>query len=203
MFLDSNPQSCRRAEEEGFSVVYGNALQERTLHRARLGAVSGVVGLTANQMLNSVFVSRTRERFSVPRGFVAVERLEAGLAPQLVQDGEAQILFDGPHEVERWDVRARHGQVGVESWRFQGAPEPGDADAGRESPRSGDPYVMLAVRRGSRTQVMHSGFELKPGDEVSMAILLESRSQVEEALSARGFEPAPADEAPAEASEAR
>ena len=33
-FVDSNPQHCRAAEEEGFPVVYGNALEERTLSRA-------------------------------------------------------------------------------------------------------------------------------------------------------------------------
>ncbi len=196
VFLDSNPQNCRRAQEEGFGVVYGNALQDRTLHRARMGAVSGVVGLTSNQMLNSVFVSRTRERFSVPRGFVAVERLEAGLAPQLVQDGEAEILFDGPHEVERWDVRARHRQVAVEHWAFAGAPEaaPDPGDLQREGPRSGDPYVMLTVRRGGRTQPMHAGFAFKPGDVLSVAVLLEDRDRVEQDLRARGFEPAPVEE---------
>ncbi len=197
VFLDSNPQSCRRAEEEGFTVVYGNALQERTLHRARMGAVRSVVGLTANQMLNSVFVSRTRERFSVPHGFVAVERLEAGLAPQLVQDGEAQILFDGPHEVERWDVRSRHGQVGVEPWVFRGTAEA--ALEKNEKPRPGDPFVMLTVRRGTRTSVMHGGFELRPGDVVSVAIQLEDRRQAEETLRAGGFEPEVPEPASAEA----
>ena len=43
-FLDTNPQHCRQAEEEGFSVIFGNALQERTLLRARMEGVGTVVG---------------------------------------------------------------------------------------------------------------------------------------------------------------
>ncbi|HEY5657224.1 MAG TPA: sodium:proton antiporter, partial [Myxococcota bacterium] len=72
VFLDSNPQNCRRAEEAGFPVVFGNALQERTQQRARFESVGAVAGITPNQMLNGIFVSRTRERFRVPQGYIAV-----------------------------------------------------------------------------------------------------------------------------------
>jgi NhaP-type Na+/H+ or K+/H+ antiporter len=68
VFLDSNPGNCRQAEEAGFAVVFGDAVQERTLLRARPRSVGSAIGLTPNQMLNSVFVSRARERFGVPRG---------------------------------------------------------------------------------------------------------------------------------------
>jgi NhaP-type Na+/H+ or K+/H+ antiporter len=191
VFLDSNPQSCRRAEEEGFPVVYGNALQERTLLRARMGGIGSVVGLTPNQMLNSVFVSRTRDRFDVPRGYVAVERFEAGLAPELVQEGKAQVLFDGAHEVERWDVRERHGQVEVERWEFRGAPaeEPTAGDAARSGPAYGDRFVILVLRRGKGTLLMHGAQEPRPGDVAAVAVHREERESAHETLRALGFEP--------------
>jgi NhaP-type Na+/H+ or K+/H+ antiporter len=192
LFLDSNPQSCRRAEEEGFPVVYGNALQERTLLRARMGSIGSVVGLTPNQMLNSVFVSRTRDRFDVPRGYVAVERFEAGLAPELVQEGEAQVLFDGPHEVERWDVRERHGQVDVERWEFRGAPQAEESAAGAaggSGPAHGDRFVILTLRRGKATLLVHGAQEPKPGDVAAVAVHREERDSAHEALRGLGFEP--------------
>ena len=43
VLLDSNPQNCRRAEEEGLPVVFGNALEERTLQRARFEVVGAAV----------------------------------------------------------------------------------------------------------------------------------------------------------------
>jgi hypothetical protein len=189
VFLDSNPQACRQAEEEGFPVVFGNALQERTLLRARLDSVGTVLGLTPNQMLNGVFVSRTRERFRVPRGYVAVDSLEQGLAPELVERGEAGVLFDGPHEVERWDVRVRHGGALLEHWVFRGAPgkqaarEEAPADAARER------FVVLAVRRGARALPMHQGLDLKAGDVASLVVHAEERGQAHAALRALGFEP--------------
>jgi NhaP-type Na+/H+ or K+/H+ antiporter len=190
VFVDSNPQNCRRAQEEGFTVVYGNALQERTLQRTRIETVGTVIGLTPNQMLNSVFVSRARERFSVPRAYVAVEQLEIGLAPELVKEEAALVLFDGPHDVERWDVRFRHGDVEVEPWVFRGAPEP---DAGEERPPppeiDGDRFVVLVVRRNGKLEPMHAGLVLKAGDESAVAIRREEREAGESDLRALGWEP--------------
>ena len=51
VFVDANPQHCRLAEERGFNVVYGNALQERTLQRARFELVGTAIGMTANRKL--------------------------------------------------------------------------------------------------------------------------------------------------------
>jgi hypothetical protein len=200
VFLDSNPQSCRRAEEEGFTVVYGNALQERTLLRARMGGIGSVVGLTANQMLNSVFVSRTRDRFGVPKGYVAVQRLETGLAPELVQAGEAHVLFDGAHDVEGWDVLQRHASVDVERWVFVSAPEAqGEASVPPDPAGGGDRFVMLCVQRGKSTGLMHGGMGFKAGDVAVVAVHRDERESAHESLRALGFEPEP--EEPPEAVE--
>jgi NhaP-type Na+/H+ or K+/H+ antiporter len=190
VFLDANPQSCRRAEEEGFTVVYGNALQERTLQRARMETVSTVVGLTTNQMLNGVFVSRTRERFSVPEGYVAVERPGEGLAPELVRQEEAAVLFDGPHDVERWDVRSRHGGVSVERWAWRGAVEEGEAQAAvSESSADRDLFVILTLRRGTRTLPMRADLEPKAGEVAAVAVHVVERDEAHAALRAAGWEP--------------
>jgi NhaP-type Na+/H+ or K+/H+ antiporter len=191
VFLDSNPQSCRRAEELGFPVVYGNALQERTLQRARIETVGTVVGLTPNQMLNGVFVSRARERFGVPTGYVAVARPEEGLAPELVREEAAEVLFGGPLDVERWDVRERHGEIEVECWRVADAPRDAngtDAETGPENSR-GDRHVFLAVRRGGKTFPMRETLALQEGDVVSVAVHVDDRDAAHAALRDAGWVP--------------
>ena len=194
VFIDSNPQNCRRAEEEQFSVIFGNALQERTLQRARVGSASTVVGLTSNQMLNSVFVSRARERFRVPRALVAVQGLESGLVPELVKEEAVQVLFDGPHDVETWEVRVRHEGVEVEHWVYAGVEPPPHATAGGNAEnggasRSGDPLVVIAVRRGERTTPMHAGFEFRDGDIAAVAVHLRDRAAAHVQLRAGGWLP--------------
>jgi Trk K+ transport system NAD-binding subunit/uncharacterized membrane protein (Fun14 family) len=191
IFLDANPWNCRRAEESGFKVIYGDALQERTLQRARFENVGSALGLTPNQMLNSLFASRAREYFGVPRGYVAVIDPKVGLAPELVEREQVVVLFDGPHDVERWDVRARHDEFEVDYWVYGGESEQdASADEGGEpAPKAGERFVILSIQRGKKVMPMHAGLSLEAGDVAAVAIHNEERESAEEILAAWGWTP--------------
>jgi NhaP-type Na+/H+ or K+/H+ antiporter len=191
IFLDANPWNCRRAEESGFQVVYGDALQERTLQRARFENVGIAVGLTHNQMLNSLFASRAREYFGVPRGYVAAIDPQAGLAPELVERGQVAVLFEGPHDVERWDVRARHDELEIDYWVYGGKPERdvNSDEGGEPAPQAGERFVILSIRRGEKVMLMHTGLSLEAGDVAAVAIHREKRESAEEVLAAWGWVP--------------
>ena len=153
-------------------MIFGDALQERTLQRARFDLVGDAVGVTANQMLNSIFVSRARERFRVPRSYVAVDRPESGLAPELVENERAVVLFDGTHDVGRWEVRDRHGEIDVEHWQYIGLADRSD-DAGDDKvrPAPGEElFVILMIRRGAKALIMNECMKLDAGDVSSIAI---------------------------------
>ncbi len=122
VFLDSDPTRCNQAKDSGFSVVFGDALEERTLQRAQFESVGTAVGVTPNDHLNTLFVQHAHEYFQVPAGMVAVRSLEKDVTPAHVQRAKAAVLFDGPHDTARWDVRYRHGDLVVD--RFQRVPEP-------------------------------------------------------------------------------
>jgi len=191
IFLDANPWNCRRAEEAGFQVIYGDALQERTLQRARFENVGSAVGLTPNQMLNSLFASRAREYFGVPRGYVAADDPEAGLAPELVEREQVVVLFEGPHDVERWDVRARHDELEVDYWVYGGEPDrDASADEGGEpAPQAGERFVILSIQRGKKVMPMHTGLSLEAGDVAAVVVHREKRKSAEEILAAWGWIP--------------
>jgi NhaP-type Na+/H+ or K+/H+ antiporter len=186
VMLDSNPQNCRTAEEAGLPVVFGNAVQERTMLRARFGNVGEAVGVTANQALNSVFATRARSLFRVPDCFIAVSQPGAGMAMELVDDGDARLLFDGVHDVERWDVRWRRKELSVEHWRFEAEPERAEDEA---APVIGELLVMLIVRRGGRTRPMRADHAFKKGDEIAAAIYTPDREEALRVLGALGFVP--------------
>jgi hypothetical protein len=158
VFIDSNPENCRRLEEKGFGVVYGNALEERTLQRGRFEGVRVAVGLTTNETVNAVFVDRARDLFAVPEGLVAVERTDTGFAKELVEGQRASVAFDGPHDVGRWEVRARRGSVTIEKRCFR---PPDEAPPPADAPTTGDAlsgafegFVVIAVQRGGRVAPM-------------------------------------------------
>lgn len=189
VFLDSNPASCRRAEEAGFPVVYGDAMQERTLQRAGFENVGSAIGLTPNQMLNSVFASRAREHFGVPRGYVAAIDPEAGLASALLERDQVLVLFDGPHDVERWDVRSRHAELEVEYWVYRGPPDrDAGADAGGEpTPKADEQFVILSIQRGKKVMPMHAGLSLVTGDVAAVAVHPDDRESAERILAGLGW----------------
>ena len=191
VFLDANPVNCRRAEEAGFQVIYGDALQERTLQRARFESVGTAIGLTPNQMLNSIFASRARQHFGVPHGYVAAINPETGLAPELVERNEIVVLFDGPHDVERWDVRSRHEELEVEHWQYGGEPAADTSDQNDEksAPDVGEQLVILSIRRGDRVMPMHARLKLEVGDIAAVAIHREEREAAEQIMTALGWTP--------------
>ncbi len=202
VLLDANPQHCRRAEEEGFDVVFGNALEERVMQRARFESVGSAVGLTANETLNTLFIGRARELFSVPRGYVAVGGASTGISHEILKGDETQLLFDGTHDVERWNVRERHGEMDVVRLRWSAPPEPEGDDAEEvadEAPLPAERFLMLTLTRGKRTQPMHASFAPQEGDEVAMALYGPDREATLAWLGARGWTPVeePEDEAEA------
>lgn len=195
VLLDSNPSGIRRAEEAGFPVVYGNALTESVMQRARFGFVRTVVALTANRTLNGVFVERAKHRFGVPNGLVATSEAGRGLVSEQVQSGLAKIVFDGPHDVERWDVRGRRGDISVE--RFEYTPVEDDEPSAPEVSSSGrvdERFVILVVERDGATVVMDGKWSFRAGDRAGVAIHDPEREDALRALAARGWHPVGADD---------
>jgi hypothetical protein len=198
--LDANAENCRRAEEAGFTVVFGDALQERTMQRARFELVGDVVGATPNQVLNSVFVRHARERFGIPRAYMSAPRPSKGLAPEMVATEKAVMLFEGPHDALRWDVRTRRKAVAIEKWAYEG-PVDGDAEPTGEGATAANPselFAVLTLKRSGKTQIMNAGLEPKVGDIASIAVHTVEGDAAHTLLGKLGWVPQPEESDPAD-----
>ncbi len=199
VLLDANPTHCQAAQERGFRVIYGNALELRTLARARLERARAAVGLTANEEVNSLFAREAGEDFDVPETYVALRR--AGkFSPRILEKQASRTLFDGPKDVERWNVRLRHGAVETATFRVEARSED-PADAGereRGSTKTGanakagatsrtDPFLLLTVERGGSATPVHAELELRPEDAVVVMIHTPERDAALSALAQRGL----------------
>ncbi len=187
VMLDSNPAGVRRAEEAGFSVIYGNALQESVMQRARFGFVRTVVSLTANRTLNGVFVERARHRFGVPNGLVATSEAGVGLVSEQVESGAVKIVFEGPHDVERWDVRGRRGDISVEHFTY--TPDETETPEVEVSVSGGldERFVILTAIRDGTTVVMDAKWRFQAGDRSAIAVHAPEREEALRALAERGW----------------
>jgi NhaP-type Na+/H+ or K+/H+ antiporter len=191
VLLDSNPAGVRQAEELGFTVIFGNALQESVMQRARFGFVRTAVALTTNKTLNGVFVSRARERFGVPNGLVATSDGAQGLVSEQLELGRSKIVFDAPHDVERWDVRGRRGDVRVEHFEYAPPPDEGEkAPATTGSGGTTERFVILTVERAGEVWVMDEKWTFRAGDRVAVAIHVPEYDEALRELAAQGWLPA-------------
>ena len=190
VFLEFDPKRSRMAEEAGYAVVFGHPLEERTFLRARPELVGKAVGATSNEHFNSLFVRQALNAFDVPHGLIAVESLFGEQSPSLLPPEDADVLFDGPHDHERWDVRWRHQQAVVEAFEYRpiddAAPR-GPDQPGRAAARSRELFAIVILRRGRRVSPMRMGYEFRAGDVAAMAIHAPDHREAVETLERLGW----------------
>jgi len=179
VFLEYDPKRSRVVEEAGFPVVFGDPLEERTFLRARPELVGKAVGATSNEHFNSLFVRQALETFAVPGGLVAMESLFGEQSPSLLPAENADVLFDGPHDHERWDVRWRHKQVLVETFDYVAPKEKSSEDAAAVPPaaRSKELFAIVSVTRGRLVSPMHAAYRFRKGDVAAIAIHAPDRDE--------------------------
>lgn len=189
--IDDDPQRCRMAEQAGLTVVYGDALQERTLRRVPIEDVGTAIGATFNDNLNSQFVRLAHHPFGVVRGLVSVGELNGGKTPEHVVRTGADVLFEGAHEQEQWDVRWRHKDVELIDVRWLGPAEDEPQGAKpQKTPPAQEAYALLTHVRGTKVQPMSLTLAraLKPGDRATAAVYRRERDAALGMLRARGWQ---------------
>jgi len=114
IFIDANTDFTNAAQNDGFKVVFGNALDERIRQRAGLDTIAACIGMTINGEVNLMFLRRAREEFKVPHLY-AVQ--EGHITTELIGDCHAGILFAGEQDIDLWAMRLRRKTATVERWR--------------------------------------------------------------------------------------
>ena len=190
VFLEYDPKRSRVAEEAGFPVVFGDPLEERTFLRARPELVGKAVGATSNEHFNSLFVRQALETFDVPDGLITMESLFGEQNRSLLPEENADVLFDGSHDHERWDVRWRHDEVVVELFDYVPPQEESDETAhAPATARSKELFAIVSVARGRLVLPMHVGYQFRKGDVAAIAMHAPDREEALTALQRQGWSP--------------
>ena len=107
VFIDASANVAGDAEADGFRVVFGNALEGRTLLRADLESRRAAVGALPNEAVNLLFARKARDEYKVPHVYVALQRGQPSVDPKMVQDIGGAVLFGDETDLELWSVRIR------------------------------------------------------------------------------------------------
>ncbi|MEM9090919.1 MAG: cation:proton antiporter [Cyanobacteria bacterium P01_F01_bin.53] len=74
--IDTDESACAQAEEEGFEVYVGSALNGEMLEDAGLSSIGTFLAITNNGEVNSVIAERAQEEFQPPRVVAVLPRTE-------------------------------------------------------------------------------------------------------------------------------
>jgi NhaP-type Na+/H+ or K+/H+ antiporter len=190
LFMDANPHRSRRAEEEGFKVVFGNALEEPSLRYAEIDTRAGCVSITRNEEMNLLFAQKAVAAYRIPRACVGLRTGESGVTPEMIHEVGGVVLFATPRDVERWSDRAARGNVDLEMWAWEPSrmdgPDPTDVMQALLTDEE-DRFLPLAVIREEQVDPIDDQWKLQEGDVVFIAVQRDLGETSHHLLAAMGW----------------
>ena len=189
IFLDSNPSACHVVEQDGFRVVYGNMLEERTLLRAQLDDRAACIAVTPNEEANLLFAKRSLEEFKVPRAHVALARGSTGVSEAIVQRAGGTVLFGVPRDLELWALRLRRKTASIEAWRLNNLERAASGSDKRTHNPLNTPEncLPLVVWRGTKIFPANTEDRVQEGDVVHFAVSQERSEEARAWLAEHGW----------------
>ncbi|WP_225414221.1 cation:proton antiporter [Stigmatella hybrida] len=182
--VDVGTEACRRAEQEGFQVLFGDGLEERTLLRAQPEGREGFVGLTLNEAVNLLFAQKVRELDRKVRPVVALHRGHLGVRKEHAGE-HGRVLFGDERNLDQWATWSDKGQILLERWRLV-APQVGSSAPSAEGALEELLLPVLLLREG-RAQLYDNAAVPVGGDAVDYAFHTERAEAARAWLEAHGW----------------
>ncbi|MCZ6766752.1 MAG: cation:proton antiporter, partial [bacterium] len=192
VLLDANAEECEAAQQAGFRVVYGNALDERVLRSAELESRRGAIGTLTNEAVSLLFAEKAYGEYKVPRTYVAIQRGHGSISPGMIEDAAASVLFGHEADLDLWSVRIRRGIAGVEKWTHE--PSNGESSEGGTKNRIDVPRELqnvilpMSVQGGESVEPVSHRTRLRQGDVVSWLVFSEREDEARAWLSEQGWQ---------------
>ncbi len=195
VLIDSNARQARLAEEEGLSVVFGNANEERTLLRADIDGRRAFVAATPNPDANLLIAHHVHEMSRRPKTYVTMARGKAGARMRRVKRDGHDITFGREIEMGQWNHFLEQGSAGVERWTYMGVgnEQAAPVDGVVAELGSGTHLIPVTLERDGELDLIGLESEVRLGDVVSFLVYRESSADLDGLLVAAGWRSAETD----------
>ena len=170
--IDQNPKACRRAEEDGIKIIYGNGLDEKILLRAEIDTRIGVIGLSSNEEVNLLFGTKAKEVGKTEVILVGIKTESEGITFEMVKETGASIPFGGHFDIEQWSGRIQRGTTSLEEFTISNPVKINRLIADAEGI-----ILPLVLHRKSKSRPIDDSTELKNSDVIS--VLLNTKKEME------------------------
>ena len=180
--IDQNPKACRRAEEEGIKVIYGNGLDEKTLLRAEIDTRLGAMGLSSNEEVNLLFGTKAKEIGKLSTILVGIKSMAEGITSEMVKEIGGRIPFGRQCDIEQWAGWIQRGITSINRYSLTSPASNNNFQDGMEGI-----ILPLVLHRKSKSQPIDDTTEIKAGDEVTMIVNNQREKEALEWLSSQGW----------------
>jgi NhaP-type Na+/H+ or K+/H+ antiporter len=119
LLIDAGASGNQGLPEENFTVIVGNALDERVLIQADIESRRAVIGLSPNGAVNLLFARKAKHEFKVPAAYIGIQRGFGAINANLVHEAGGTVLFAEERDLELWAVRIRRGTCSIQTWEFK------------------------------------------------------------------------------------
>jgi len=191
LLLDSNPDSVTTAKQEDFKVIFGNALEERTILRANLGDYIGCIGFTTNEEVNLMFVNRVKREFKTPKRLVALHLRDGSVSASMIKNSGASILFGVHCDLDLWSVRIRRGLTTVSTWKMTERTVDSEVSANisAELENKGHLLLALSITRSDKIMPFDNSFAPRKEDMLHFLMFSEKKEEAANWLIHNGWQP--------------
>ena len=177
VLIDTDPEVCKKAQEEGIPVFQSSALDPEVLTEAGIESMGTFLALTNNGEVNLVLAQRAKEEFQPPRVFAVYPqnnpnssnkiKVNQAFIPELSAEIWNKYLNDGEFQLGK--IILKDPDISLQQAHLQALI------------RSGE-LLPLLVKRDNKLEVVKATEEWKPEDEI-YCVLHDPRSKLMKQLS--------------------
>ena len=184
VLIDANIDACEAARSDGFEVVLGNGLEQRTLDLAMADSRIACIALTTNENVNYLFAKKIKEFYKGMTVYSALETAASGVTADMLVHSDTRLLFAAERHLSLWAANMNSDRVKLETWELEVTGPPTDFSAAPH-----DALLPLAIRASSKVVPLYADSELKKKERLRVAIFTSHREEAYEWLRASGFIP--------------
>lgn len=181
--IDQNPIACRLAEEKNLRVIYGNALEDRSLVRAEIDTRKGVICLTSNEEVNFLFAQKAKRDGKVHHLNVNLKSGSDGITLEMLDKLGAKLLFGRTRDLELWSLRLKQEDAELQTRQLIANARNQDLND-----NSMDNLVLPFVLNSNQEVLpMNDGIKLKTSDRVTFIVNLRRKKEVSDWFEKNGW----------------
>ncbi len=177
LFIDSNSDAVRKAEELQFKVLFGNAFDENLLARGSVSNMKNAIALTPNDEVNYLFIKKVHKELKVAQVIMPIQMNGGHITTEMVHEAGGNLLFGIERDLDLWNVRLRKKTVKVETWKSVTEESVQLVNSDSQDAVINKVLLPLVITRDEKSEPVTAETKVKSGDEVLFLVFDEKRKE--------------------------